>query len=154
VWIEGTIPSKITVVVADVTNIGVTPNVVLKNNIQYSAYDGTKGLTLISEGDILIAPDSPTNMTLNGIFVAQGGAFGRNLYSCPGSYEPKGTLTILGTTVSNLRTGTKWMNGCGGSDAGYQTRVDAFDRQNSGNPPPFTPTLSTQWQFVDWQQQQ
>jgi hypothetical protein len=93
-------------------------------------------------------------MTLNGIFVAQGGAFGRNLYSCPSSYEPRGTLTILGTTVSNLRTGTKWMNGCGGSDAGYQTRIDAFDRQNAGNPPPFTPTLSTQWQFVDWQQQQ
>jgi hypothetical protein len=154
VWVEGTITGKLTVVAANVTNIGVTPNVVLKNNVQYSAYDGTKGFTLISAGDILVAPDSPSDMTLNGIFVAQGGAFGRNLYSCPSSYEPRGTLTILGTTVSNLRTGTKWMNGCGGSDAGYQTRIDAFDRQNAGNPPPFTPTLSTQWQFVDWQQQQ
>ena len=26
----------------------------------------------------------------NGIFIAQGGAFGRNLYACPGSYEPEG----------------------------------------------------------------
>jgi hypothetical protein len=153
-WIEGTIPGKFTVVAANVTTPGVVPHIVLKNNIQYAAYNGTNGLTVISAGDVLIAPDSPANMTLNGVFVAQGGAFGRNLYACPGSYEPRGTLTILGTTVSNLRTGTKWMNGCGGSDAGYQTRIDAFDRQNSGNPPPFTPTLSTQWQFINWQQQQ
>ncbi|MFZ2983835.1 MAG: hypothetical protein WA053_01995, partial [Minisyncoccia bacterium] len=152
-WIEGTITRKVTVVAADVSNSGVVPYVVLKNNILYSTYDGTAGLTVISAGDILIAPDAPVNMTLNGIFIAQSGAFGRNLYACPGSYEPRGTLTILGTTVSNLRTGTKWMNGCGsGSNAGYQTRIDAFDRQNSTNPPPFTPTTSSQWEFVDWQQ--
>lgn len=153
-WLEGTIPSKLTVVVANVTNVGVTPNAYLKNNIQYAATDGSDGLTLISAGDILITPDSPTNMTLNGVFVAQSGAFGRNLYSCPSSYEPRGTLTILGTTVSNLRTGTKWVNGCGATDAGYQTRIDAFDRLNSVNPSPFTPTLSTQWQFINWQQLQ
>ena len=153
-WIEGTIPSKLTVVVANVTNVGVVPNAFLKNNIQYNAYDGSDGLTIISAGDVLVSADSPANMTLNGVFVAQGGAFGRNLYSCPSSYEPRGTLTILGTTVSNLRTGTKWVNGCGSSDAGYQTRIDAFDRQNSTNPPPFTPTLSTQWQFINWQQLQ
>ncbi|MGD0328727.1 MAG: hypothetical protein ABSB00_03415 [Minisyncoccia bacterium] len=151
-WIEGVVPGKITVVAANVTTTGVTPSVVLHNNITYAATDGSDGLTVISANDILIAPDSPQNMTLDGIFVAQSGAFGRNLYSCPGPYEPRGTLTILGSTISNLRTGTRWVNGCGSSDGGYQTRIDAFDRQNSTNPPPFTPFTSTQWQFVDWQQ--
>jgi hypothetical protein len=148
-WIEGTVTGKVTVVAADVTNVGVVPYVVLKNNILYSAYDGSVGLTVISAGDVLIAPNSPMNMTLNGIFIAQGGAFGRNYYGCSNAYEPRGTLTILGTTVSNLRTGTRWVGGC---NAGYQTRIDAFDRQNVTNPPPFTPVTSTQWQFVDWQQ--
>jgi hypothetical protein len=152
-WIEGTIPSKVTLVAAGVVDTSFKPDVVLHGNITYAATDGTDGLTVISSHNILIAPDSPTDMTVDGMFVAQSGAFGRNLYSCPGSYEPKGTLTILGTTVSNLRTGTRWVNGCGGgNDGGYQTRIDAFDRQNSTNPPPFTPTTSTQWQFVDWQQ--
>ena len=152
-WIEGAIPSKITIVVAGVADTTFKPDIVLTDNITYVATDGSDGLTVIGAHDILIAPDSPQTMTLNGLFIAQSGAFGRNLYSCPGSYEPRGTLTILGTTVSNLRTGTRWVNGCGGgSDAGYQTRIDAFDRQNSTNPPPFTPTTSTQWQFVDWQQ--
>ena len=152
-WIDGTIPGKITLVTAGVVDTNFKPNVVLRDNLIYATTSGVEGLTVISARDILIAPNSPTNMTLNGIFVAQSGAFGRNLYSCPSSYEPKGTLTILGTTVSNLRTGTKWMNGCGsGSNAGYQTRIDAYDRQNATNPPPFTPITSTQWQFVDWQQ--
>ena len=158
-WIEGTIPEKVTVVAADVADQGVYPDIVLHGNIVYGATDGSDGLTVIGAHDILIAPDSPNTMTLDGIFVAQSGAFGRNYYyypsgGCTGLYEPRNMLTIFGTTVSNLRTGTAWENGCGsGSNAGYQTRVDAFDRQNAGNPPPFTPTTSTQWQFVSWRQE-
>jgi len=153
-WIEGTIDRKVTVVAANVTTTGIAPNAMLPDNITYAATDGSDGLTLIAENNILITPDSPNTMTLNGIFVAQGGAFGRNLYSCPGSYEPRGTLTILGTTVSNLRTGTKWINGCGWSgDGGYQLRIDAFDRKLSTDPPPFTPTTSTDYEFVDWREQ-
>lgn len=158
-WIEGVVKGKATVVSAGVVDTSFKPDVVLRGNITYSSTDGTDGLTVIGAKNILIAPDSPQNMTLNGIFVAQSGAFGRNYYryatggGCNGVYEPRGTLTILGTTVSNLRTGTAWVNGCPSSNAGYLTRIDAFDRQNATNPPPFTPVTSTQWQFVDWQQE-
>ncbi len=161
VWIEGVVPSKVTVVAANVTTSGVTPNVMLPNNITYSNASGTSGLTVISSNDILITPNSPQNMSLSGVFVAQGGAFGRNYYgenasgyvTCPNTYEPRASLTMHGTTVSNLRTGTKWINGCSNGDAGYQTRTDAFDRQLSTNPPPFTPAVSTTGEFVDWRQQ-
>lgn len=153
VWVEGTVPSKVTLVAANVTTTGVEPNAYLSDNLTYGATDGSDGLTLIAEHDILITPDSPNTMTLNGIFIAQGGAFGRNLYSCPSSYEPKDTLTILGTTVSNKRTGTKWVNGCGWSgDAGYQTRIDAFDRKLATDPPAFTPIVSSDYEFVDWRE--
>lgn len=158
-WLEGAVNGKVTVVAAGVVDTSFKPDIVLRGNITYTSTDGTDGLTVIGAKNILIAPDSPQNMTLNGIFVAQSGAFGRNYYryaaggGCNGTYEPRGTLTILGTTVSNLRTGTAWVNGCGsGLNAGYRTRIDAFDRQNATNPPPFTPVTSTQWQFVDWQQ--
>lgn len=153
-WIDGVNDRKVTVVAANVTTTGVEPNVMLPGNLTYAATDGTDGLTLIAENNVLITPNAPQNMTLNGVFIAQGGAFGRNLYSCPGTYEPRGTLTILGTTVSNLRTGTQWVNGCGWSgDAGYQSRIDAFDRKLSTDPPPFTPYTSTDYEFVDWRQE-
>ena len=61
----------------------------------------TASLTVIATHDILIAPDSPMNMVLNGVFVAVNGAFGRNNYfsniGCTGLYEPRGTLTVSGT---------------------------------------------------------
>lgn len=153
-WLEGTVPAKVAVVVANVTTQGVVPDAFLKGNIVYGSADGSDGLTVISQHNILITPDSPQNMTLNGIFVAQGGAFGRNLYSCSASsYEPRTTLTILGSTISNKRTGTRWTCGNGYS-AGYQTRIDSFDRTQVNNPPPFTPTTSSDYRFVDWQQAQ
>jgi hypothetical protein len=161
-WIEGVIPSKVTVVAANVTNTGINPNIMLPNNITYSNPSGTSGLLAISENDVLITPNSPQNMNLNGIFVAQGGAFGRNMYTCTETGDDtRGTLTIHGTTVSNDRTGTQWSYpgssfGCGGSSgtetSGYTTRIDAFDRQLSTNPPPFTPTISPTFEFVDWRQ--
>lgn len=167
-WIDGVIPAKVTVVVANVTNSGVTPDVFLKGNITYASADNTDGLTVISAHNILITPDAPEDMHLDGIFVAQGGAFGRNLYittsggsysGCDTRYEPRDTLTILGSTISNERTGTQWKDGCwsrytGFSNAGFQTRIDSFDRAQLTNPPPFTPTLSTDYRFVDWRQTQ
>jgi hypothetical protein len=147
-WIEGVVPSKITVVTANVVDTGIAPSAFLPDNITYS--DIASGLTVIAENDVLITADSPSTMTLNGIFIAQGGAFGRNYYGCPSSYEPRTSLTIHGTTVSNKRTGTKWVNGCPGGDAGYQLRTDSYDRTLATDPPPFTPILSTDYEFVDW----
>lgn len=153
IWVEGVVPSKVTLIAANVTTTGIAPSAYLADNLTYENTDGTDGLTLIAEHNILITPDAPSTMTLNGVFIAQGGAFGRNLYDCPSSHEPRGTLTILGTTVSNKRTGTKWINGCGSSNAGYQTRIDAFDRKLATDPPAFTPVVSTDYKFVDWREE-
>ncbi len=162
VWIEGTVDRKVTVVAANVVNTGIAPNVMLPGNITYQASDGSDGLTVIAENNILITPNSPQTMNLAGIFVAQGGAFGRNYYPrsqsdsrCNTSYEPRTTLTILGTTVSNFRTGTKWTGANCGSDneAGYNSRIDAYDRNLSTDPPPFTPQTSTDYEFVDWREE-
>lgn len=155
VWIEGVVDGKFTVVAANVTNSGIAPNAMLRGSITYENTDGTDGLTVIAENNVLITPDSPYNMTLNGIFVAQAGAFGRNFYKCT-SYDQRGTLTILGTTVSNLRTGTQYPDACGSGagrwDAGYQNRSDTYHRALSNDPPPFTPEMSGDYEFIDWRQ--
>lgn len=153
VWVDGTVPSKITLVAANVVNANIAPNAYLRGNLQYEATDGTDGFTLIAENNVLIAPNVPTDTTLNGIFIAQGGAFGFNAYTCASGYAVKGSLVILGTTVSNKRTGTKWTSTCSGSNKGFQTRVDSYDRYVATDPPPFTPVVSNDYQFVDWREE-
>lgn len=158
VWVDGTIPSKVTLVAAN-TSSSLSPNAYLRNNVVYENTDGSSGLTLIAENNVLVAPNAPSTMTLNGIFIAQNGAFGRNLYlnssrsACHSSYEPKTALTILGTTVSNKRTGTKWTGvSCSGGYAGFGTRTDSYDEQMAIDPPPFTPIVSTDYELMDWRE--
>mgnify|MGYP006911038140 CR=1 FL=1 len=148
VWVDGVVPQKVTVVAANIITPSVTPNASIKSDITYA--NTSSGLTLIAQNNILIAADSANTLTLNGIFIAQTGAFGRNLFDCPSAYEPRSQLSIHGTTVSYKRTGTRWVNGCGGSDGGYQIRLDGFDSILATDPPVFTPVLTTDYQFVDW----
>lgn len=154
VWLDGVVEGKITVVAANVTNANIAPNVYLRDNITYKDTDGSDGLTVIAEHNVLISPQAPQTMTLNGIFIAQDGAFGMNAYACNSGFATKsGTLTILGTTVSNKRTGTKWTSTCSGLYKGFQNRVDSYDRRVATDPPAFTPVVSQDYQFVDWREE-
>ncbi len=157
-WIEGTVPMSMTVVAANLTGTGTGADVVLKNNLVPSVSNTGSGLTVIAQHNILIAPDAPQNMTLSGVFVAAQGVFGRNNYAYPSKsctlyYETRGTLTLSGTIVSKLTPIVRWTNGCAiGKDAGYQTWNLTTDPALSGNPPPFTPLISSLKKFIRWQQ--
>lgn len=166
-WIEGVVKGKVTVVVATPTDSSTMPSAYLPNNITYAANDGTSGLTVIAEASVLITLNSPDTMQLHGVFVAQGGHFGRNLYTTNSAYQPYGyavssawapyvlrtQLTTTGSVISNLRTGTAWSNASGVTTSGYQTRIDAYDQTQATNPPPFTPSASTDYSFVLWREQ-
>jgi len=167
-WIEGVVKGKVTVAVADETNLSNIPDAYLLNNITYATNDGTSGLTVISEGNVLLPINTPSTMTIHGIFVAQGGSYARNLYvnnngaygaysvgyatSTWNSYILDNQLTTEGSVVSNGQTGTSWTSG-GVVVSGYQTRIDAYDQLQATNPPPFTPAASTDYGFVLWREQ-
>lgn len=163
-WIEGVVSGKVTVVVATPSD-GVSStnptNAFLVNNITYATNDGTSGLTVIAENSVLIPLNVPSTMELHGIFVAQGGLYGRNHYTTSGSYDVpesynsyvlRTQLTTVGTVVSNLRTGTSWSSG-GTVVSGFQNRIDSYDQLQATNPPPFTPSASTDYKFVLWREQ-
>ncbi len=165
VWVEGVVRGKVTLVAATPTDTGTAPTAYLLNNITYTTNNGTDGLTVIAEDDVLIPLNSPNIMELHGIFVAQGGHYGRNFYTNSSSYPSnqrvgsswssyviQDQLTTVGTVVSNTRTGTAWSSG-GVTTSGYEERVDAYDELQATNPPPFTPSASTDYSFVLWREQ-
>jgi hypothetical protein len=160
-WIEGTVSGKITVVAADEGSF--VPNVLFgNNNLTYQVVDGTTGLTVISEGSIIIPLLSPDVMTIRGIFVAQTGLVGRNHYTNSGSnavpsqynsYVLRSQLTTNGSVISFRRVGTKWLCGSPGVYcSGYNTRLDNYDRLLAFFPPPFTPAASADYKFVLWRE--
>lgn len=166
VWVEGTVSGKIVLAAANLITPGAERSAIINDNITYASATGN-GLTLIGERDILIGLQVPDVMTINGIFIAQNGKFGRNHYcqndcsttsgnqGLPGSLDPyvlRNTLTTNGTVVSNGRVGTKWTSN-GTFVSGFSQRYDNFDRNLSSNPPPFTPVTSDDYKFIIWQDQ-
>ena len=147
-WIEGTIHGKVTVVAANTAMTNTDANVYIVDNIVYAHADGSDGLTLVGENDILIQYNIPYNLDINGVFIAQKGRFGRNHYD-NGSKDKRGTMTIFGSIVSFKRVGTKWTNN-GVFISGFANRYDSYDRKLATDAPPFTPYINDEYRFVEW----
>lgn len=153
VWVEGEVHGKVTLAAADVTGKNYDPDVILSNNLTYTNDDGSDGITVIAENSVLIPLISPNEMEINGIFIAQKGYYGRNHYpeSWYPTYAKRDFLKTVGTFVSNGRVGTKWS--CGGSFcSGYENRENSYDRDLATDPPPLTPNVGEQYEFVEWRE--
>ncbi len=151
-WIEGTVSGKALVVAADAGSFN--PDIILNGNIAYAATDGSTGLTAVAEHSVLIPLVVPDAMSIRGVFIAQTGYFGRNLYDCTYSpYDVRTSLTENGTIVSNLRTGTHWTYGWCSGDSGFLSRTDTYDRLLAFSPPPFTPASAVDYKMVLWREQ-
>jgi len=146
-WPEGIIKGKVTVASANLINSTLDTDIVLQANIDYSVKDGSDGLTLIAERNILIGPDSPNQMELRGIFTAQKGRFSRNHYL----RNIKEKLEIYGSIISNGRVGTQWISGSQ-IVSGYRKRETFIDPYLLYNPPVFTPFVNSQFKIVNWEE--
>ena len=161
VWLQGEVDKRVTIAAAGTDSTGANPSIILQGDITYDNPDDD-GLLAIAEQDVLIGVDVPNNMNVNGIYVAQNGRFGRNLYtndnlpnpSGPLNFKPyyeRNSLTINGTIVSNGRVGTQWTNG-GSFESGFHDRYSSYDRNLVENPPPLVPNTSDVYDFVDWRE--
>jgi len=147
-WPEGKIKGKVTVASANLINPNLDTDVILQENIDYTVKDGSDGLTLIGQRNILIGPDSPNRMELRGIFVAQKGRFSRNHY--PSNIREK--LEIYGSIISNGRVGTQWISGSV-IVSGYLKRESYFDSNLVYNAPPFVPYINPEFKIVKWEEE-
>lgn len=145
IWPEGIIKGKVSLVSANLINPNLDTDVILQNNIDYSVKDGTDGLLLIGERNILIGPNSPDIMELRGIFIAQKGRFSRNHYL----NNIRNKLEIYGSIVSNGRVGTQWISGSR-IISGYRVRESYFDSNLVYGSPPFTPNIESDFRLIRW----
>jgi hypothetical protein len=170
-WIEGTVEGKITVAAADLTAPVAPSDIIFSGNVDYQSLDGTDGLTAISQRHILAPLNAPNNLTTRGIYVAQSGNFGRNIYisspcrpstrRIPSGYRvDRNSWTMYGTVVSNGRTGSNWGYPTISSVSsarchvvnGVNNRYDSYDPTISADPPPLTPFVKDEYRFIEWDQ--
>jgi hypothetical protein len=147
-WLEGQVKGKATVASANLITPNVDTDVVLPGNITYLNSDGTDGLALVGERNVLVGPQSPNMMEIRGIFVAQKGRFGRNHY--PNNFRNQ--LDIYGSIVSSGRVGTQWTSGSQ-VISGYLNRESYFDSNLIYAPPPFVPYVNPEFQAVNWEEE-
>jgi hypothetical protein len=149
-WIEGTVNGKVTVVAHD-TDVH-APDVYIPDHITYTTTDGSDGLSLLAENNLIIPLHVPNTLNISGVFMALNGSYGRPWYSAwytwpHDAYRFRSTLNTTGTVVSKLRTGTQWSDG-----QGFTTRNDNYDRNLVDAPPPLTPFTSSDFRFIEWQE--
>lgn len=165
VWLEGVVKNRVALAAADLTSTTINPSIILQNNITYTSAT-TSALMAIAEQDVLIGVDVPDDITINGVYIAQTGHYGRNHYCNSTSYCSAAYLlpntnpnlrqytirnseTMNGTIVSNGRVGTQWTNGSVTS-SGFLDRYNTYDRNLVANPPPLIPNTSDVYEFSDW----
>jgi hypothetical protein len=155
VWVQGTVDQKVTLAAANLSLSSQT-NVVLSGNLTY-APNTEAGLLVLAEDDVDVGLNVPNNMTIQGIFIAQNGRFGRNHYSTSylsGTYDPyvvRSSLDTIGTIVTRNRAVTRWVSG-GTTLSGFDGGDDSFDPDQVDNPPPFTPSTSDVYRLINWRQ--
>jgi len=147
IWPEGIVKGKATLASANLLNPNKDTDVVLTGDIDYTVKDGSDGLALIGQRNVLIGPQSPDQMELRGIFVAQKGRFSRNHY--PGNIREK--LEITGSIISNGRVGTQWISGSQ-VVSGYLKRESYFDSNLVYSSFPFVPYLSPDFEIINWEE--
>ena len=147
IWPEGIVKGKVTLASANILNPNKDTDVILPGDIDYTLQDGSDGLALIGQRNVLIGPQSPNQMELRGIFLAQKGRFSRNHY--PGNIKEK--LEITGSIISNGRVGTQWISGSQ-IVSGYLKRESYFDSNLVYSSPPFVPYLSSDFEIINWEE--
>lgn len=157
VWLSGTVNRPVSIATANLGSHSIDPSIILEGSITYTSATSS-GLLAVAENNVLVGLVVPNNMTLQGIFVAQNGRFGRNHYSSGGthplpssltSYIARNSLTMIGTIVSNGRVGTQWTSG-GVFVSGFSSRSNSYDRNLVDNPPPLVPRTSDVYELSDW----
>lgn len=151
VWVEGTIDDKkITIIAADPeASQGQRKRIIIPNNIKYSHLDGSDKIGLITQTDILLTRDAPSDLEIDAAMIAKDGQIKINNFG-----EQKNNIKVYGSMAHN--TGLIWTY-CFNpplctSYSGYKTTQTMIDQQNVLNPPPKFPLTGT-FAILSWREE-
>lgn len=127
-------------------------NIIVNEDLLYTAYDGTDVIALIAQNNVNIGLVSADDLRIDAALVAQNGRVGRHYYRGPdGSrcspYHERDTITAYGMIATNQRYGFAYTD-----NTGYETRNLIYDANLLYGPPPSFPLTSDQYTILSWEE--
>ena len=124
-------------------------SIIVNNSLQYTNFNGSDTIALISQNNIIYGLQSDNNLTVDAALIAQNGAVQRYYYnSYCGSTYLRNQLTTYGIIASNLQSGVFYGN------SGYQYRTYNYDPNLLYSPPPSFPLTTNSYSLISWQEVQ
>ncbi|MEI6498640.1 MAG: hypothetical protein WCO23_01630 [bacterium] len=149
-WIDGNInDTKITVIAADPTaNQNQMKRIVIPDKITYSDYDGSDKIGLISQTDILLTKNVPTEMEIDAAMIAKNGQIRIDNFG-----QIKNKIRVYGSMAHN--GGLLWSYGATSNNitSGYRLTETDMDPYNILNPPPEFPKTGT-YSVLSWREEE
>jgi len=162
VWVEGKVEDKkITIIAADPeANQSKKKKIIIPNSILYTNYDGRDKIGLITQTDITISHNAPTNLEIDAAMIAKSGY----ISICPEILSPpynrcpahpanyrKEKIKVYGSMAHN--TGLIFtIDWGGGVLSGYNETETVMDQNNILNPPPKFPLTGT-YAVLSWREE-
>jgi hypothetical protein len=149
VWVEGTVNGHVTLVSAILPDVKETRTTVhINNNLTYLSRDGSSSLGIIAQKHIKVPRHAPSDLTIDGVLLAQHGRVFRNIYS---SKVLKSRIEVYGSIITNNIWTWTWVNSTGSPIDGYIETHSIYDPHILNSPPPFFPTLGVH-ELVSWKE--
>lgn len=145
-WVDGNYSGKITIA-AESSQGNQTAKISIKDNLLYSAKDGTASIGLISQGDIVVPSYAATDLEINAALLAQKG----HVWFPYVNGSIKNSISVYGSIASNLTWTWSWVSGSTVT-SGYRTTTQTYDPYLTLSPPPLFPTTGN-YTVLNWRQE-
>jgi hypothetical protein len=148
VWVDGILKQKATVAAAQFPDSADTnASIIINGNITRADPTDTM-LGLIAQKNVLVPYDSPNQLEIQAVMVAQKGAVQRMYYS---SDNPKERIRVRGSIVTNNVWTWSWVDAGGTVLSGYQNTESYYEPALIYFPPPYFPTIG-EFNTISWEE--
>jgi hypothetical protein len=148
-WVEGAVNGqKLTLVAADpASSGGQRKRIVIPDSIKYTNYDGRDKIGLLTQTDILVSKNAPSDMEIDAAMIAKEGEIRTDNYSG----LVKNSIKVYGSMAHNA--GLVWTYVDHGTIvSGYKKTETIMDDSNLLNPPPKFPTTGV-YSILSWREE-
>lgn len=163
VWVDGQInTARLTIVAANIPDVGVRRNIIVNNDLRYTNYDGQDVIGLIAQDSFWVGVVSSEDLRIDAAIIAQNGRVSRYAYRNCGTHDVKNTITFYGMFASNQRYAygnlgsqcdTPPSTSVNSFNSGYNTnRIYTYDPYLLYAPPPSFPLTSDQYVTLSWEE--